>query len=168
MSLLDENYMTIISRCPGIFCKINTKTYLENKFYYRNIILQSYKVTNQLQIFRLCECVKYPLKTVLKQTMNGHRLFSQCVIILSISVYLCLSEIRNAERRKQQNNEINNNDIIAKLNQSDPIAFAAAIEKEPKFFDEFECKYGKVFESKTLFNSKLESEKINLTQDDGF
>lgn len=76
--------------------------------------------------------------------MNDRRIFLKCVILLSISICSSIGDhseyIHENQNQQQQQNEVIHDDIVAKLNKSDPVALAAAIEKEPKFFDEFECK----------------------------
>lgn len=70
--------------------------------------------------------------------MNGHRFFMK-YILFSLSVrYVISADNSQIERKKAKQNEIF---MDVKLNTSDPVALVAAIEKEPKFFDEFECRY---------------------------
>lgn len=98
--------------------------------------------------------------------MNDHRLFVKCMILLGICVYISVCE--SSDNNHEQENTILNS-IIAKLNRSNPVALAE-MEKEPKFFDEFECKYKwncEWIEWTTIwfgFGGKLESEKVNLAQ----
>lgn len=72
--------------------------------------------------------------------MNDHRFFKKYIILVSLSVCYVISADNSqiGEREKTQHNEIF---MDVKLNTSDPVALVAAIEKEPKFFDEFECRY---------------------------
>lgn len=62
-----------------------------------------------------------------------------------------LSDQEKLENEQFQNEIIKNSNpdvaamVIAKLNDS--AALAAAIGKEPKFFDDFECKYVKLYNS---------------------
>lgn len=60
--------------------------------------------------------------------------------MFSLSVCFVISSDNSqiVEREKTQQNEIF---MDVRLNTSDPVALVAAIEKEPKFFDEFECRY---------------------------
>lgn len=98
--------------------------------------------------------------------MYDHRLFLKFLILLSLGVYLSVSENRDIDhyQQKRRQNEIASDGIIAKLNKSDSVALADVIEKEPKFFDEFECKYIQITDESSRFNGKLESEKTLLAR----
>lgn len=72
--------------------------------------------------------------------MNDHRFSMKYIILFSLSICYVIGADNSqiGEREKTQQNEIF---MDVRLNTSDPIALVAAIEKEPKFFDEFECRY---------------------------
>lgn len=58
---------------------------------------------------------------------------------------------QHVEQFQEEHNIIaKKNGIIAGLNDSDAVALAKVMQKEPKFFDEFECKYNRQRPTSTL------------------
>lgn len=59
------------------------------------------------------------------------------------NIYICIcygKSYQNDQQLFDHENAQIKNEIITKLNETDAIALAEAIQKEPKFFDDFECK----------------------------
>lgn len=64
-----------------------------------------------------------------------------------MNIFLCICRGKTYQNDQQTlDHELQiKNEIIAKLNDTDAMALAEALHKEPKFFDDFECKYFNLF-----------------------
>lgn len=81
--------------------------------------------------------------------MNKINILLRFAALSSVCICMCFGKSYDQTKQKQLDEigakPIENpmrNEIIAKLNDTDAAAILAdVIQKEPKFFDEFECKY---------------------------
>lgn len=82
--------------------------------------------------------------------MNKTNILLKFAMLSSVCICICFGKsYQNDHRSKQQFNQIREkqtenpikNEIIAKFNDTDAAVLAEVMQKEPKFFDEFECKY---------------------------
>lgn len=71
------------------------------------------------------------------------------IMLLNVCACVCFGKsnpndhhhAQHLEQIQDKQNEIaEKNQIIARLNDSDAVVLANVMQKEPKFFDEFECK----------------------------
>lgn len=60
------------------------------------------------------------------------------LILLSILAKYCFGKSYNNDYPHRYNQQIHHR-FVARLNETDAAAIFAVLQKEPKFFDEFEC-----------------------------
>lgn len=100
--------------------------------------------------------------------MNITILLLKFVMLSNVCIYIYGKSYQSDHQFKQQLDEIreklsesqNKNEILAKLNDTDASALAQVIQKEPKFFDDFECKYFRLY----LDNFDIEVDVKNCLQ----
>lgn len=80
--------------------------------------------------------------------MNKITILLKFAMLSSVCICICFGKSYHNDDRIKQNFGQNHvkqldpikNEIIAKFNDTDVTVLAEVIQKEPKFFDEFECK----------------------------
>lgn len=78
--------------------------------------------------------------------MNLSTYLLKFVVISNVYVCLCFGKSYQSDHHRHHqfepihDNETIKKEIIARLNDTEAVALAEVMQKEPKFFDEFECK----------------------------
>lgn len=103
--------------------------------------------------------------------MNITNLLLKFVMLSNVCIYIYGKSYQSDHQFEQQLDEIreklsesqNKNEILAKQNDTDATALAKVIQKEPKFFDDFECKYFRfyLYPSKQSDNFGIEIDAKN-------
>lgn len=107
-------------------------------------------MTIELLIFLVFFLFREEIVSSVKAKMGFSQFLLKFLMLASVSTCICYAKsYQSNQSYKQQLGNIrerehatrNKNEIVARLNDTDSLALAEVMQKEPKFFDEFECEY---------------------------